>query len=332
MSKKFDLVQATNDDLWRVLCLMSEQFNTESFIQRARLVHGDKYDYSKVNYIRSHSKVIIICPIHNEFYQTPKLHLKGSGCKLCAIGWNSVFVNNSSSDKEKFIAKANYIHNNKYNYDKTEYNRASVKVTITCPFHGDFSQTPNAHLGGQGCTKCKILKLRQTFSLSKEEFIRRASSMHNNKYNYSLVRYVNAHSKIKIICTKHGIFKQEPNCHLDGSGCPRCRGSKGELSLDKILTFYGICFIREKRFKSCKINKPMRFDFYLPDYNILIEYQGQQHFVPHRLCNTLASLLYIVRNDEYKKRWAIEHGYIFKEYNYKQSWAFIEKDIKKLLK
>jgi len=114
-----------------------------------------------------------------------------------------------------------------------------------------------------------------------EEFIERARKIHGDKYDYSLVEYKNAKTKIKIICSIHGVFEQIPDNHLRKKyGCPFCRESQGEKEIAKILTEMNISFERQKKFEDCKNKLPLPFDFYIPSLNLLIEYQGIQHFKP----------------------------------------------------
>ena len=125
---------------------------------------------------------------------------------------------------EKFIIDAKNIHDNKYDYSLVDYVKSSIKIKIICPIHGEFEQKPTHHLSGNGCHKCagdktKILKQSNT-----EEFIIKADKIHENNYDYSLVNYKNAHTKIKIICPEHGEFEQQPNNHLSGHGCSKCVG------------------------------------------------------------------------------------------------------------
>lgn len=126
---------------------------TSYFINRAKKFHGDRYDYSKVNYTKSRTKVKIICNIHGEFNQTPHAHLSGQGCKECKrysrLDWKRLKI-------EDFVKKANKVHKNKYIYKKSKVNGNKNKVIITCPIHGDFQQSPNSHLKGRGCRKCYL--------------------------------------------------------------------------------------------------------------------------------------------------------------------------------
>lgn len=125
---------------------------TEEFIKRAKKIHNNKYDYSKVEYKNRKTKVCIICPQHGEFWQTPDNHLEGKGCKYCSH-------QSFKHTKETFIEKARQIHGDKYDYSKVEYKNIRTKVCIICSKHGEFWQKPDGHLRGIGCTFCKESKL-----------------------------------------------------------------------------------------------------------------------------------------------------------------------------
>ena len=197
---------------------MSRKLITAEFIERARKVHGDKYDYSKVNYVDAHTKVRIVCPIHGEFEQKPYTHLNGVGCKKCGYEKNTL---TNSKTTEQFIHKAKEVHGDKYDYSKVEYKNNHTKVRIVCPTHGEFWQIANDHLNGHGCKKCN-----NVYRPSTEEFIERAKQIHGDKYDYSKVEYINALTKVCIICPTHGEFWQTPNMHLNGQGCRKCQYMK----------------------------------------------------------------------------------------------------------
>ena len=129
----------------------NKKLTTEEFISRAKLVHGDKYDYSKVNYINAKTKICIICPVHGEFWTLPSIHLSGHKCPKCVGG--------VKLSKEDFITKAKEIHNNKYDYSKVDYKNTITEVCIICPNHGEFWQEPAVHLSGCGCPICNESKL-----------------------------------------------------------------------------------------------------------------------------------------------------------------------------
>ncbi len=243
---------------------MGKRLTKDEFIGRSKEIHGDKYDYSKVEYINNGTKVCIICPEHGEFMQTPFNHMGGHGCPSCAP--------NKKMSTDCFLKKAKQVHGDKYNYSKVKYVNNSTKVTIICPIHGEFEQTPHDHLSGKGCIKCSGHKRKTT-----EEFIDAAKKVHGDKYDYSKVEYKNNKTKVCIICPKHGEFMQQPNSHLAGIGCPSCSNSKLENEVNDFLIENKIRYIDEKSFTWLD---GMRYDFYLMEYNIAIECQGEQHFIP----------------------------------------------------
>jgi hypothetical protein len=204
---------------------------TNRFIENSRKVHGNKYDYSLVEYITAKTPIKIICPIHGIFEQTPTLHLNSGGCKRCGIENGSQLRTLTTNE---FITKANIVHDNKYDYYNTNYMGSASIIKISCPLHGIFEQVANDHLHGHGCKQCGIEKRSQVIKLTTDEFISKSNSIHNNKYEYSLVEYINAHTKVKIICPTHGIFEQCPRTHLSGSGCKLCANKN--ISILRTLT------------------------------------------------------------------------------------------------
>ena len=141
----------------------SRSLTKEEFIKKAREVHGDKYDYSKVNYVNSTTEVEIICPKHGSFWQTPNSHLSGNGCKECG---KSNSAKSRSLTKEEFIKKAKEVHGDKYDYSKVNYVNSKTEVEIICPKHGSFKQRPAYHLSaGHGCPDCVMSKLEREVEL-----------------------------------------------------------------------------------------------------------------------------------------------------------------------
>ena len=202
---------------------MPKKLTKEEFIEKAQKVHGGKFDYSKVKYTDNATKVCIVCPIHGEFYQTPRGHLSGKGCRKCGVKKRS---EDRKSNSCEFICKANAIHGNKYDYSKVKYKRNHENVCIVCPEHGEFLQTPHNHLAGKGCPKCGMIRAKECLKTNESEFKVKASKIHGCKYDYSKVEYVNNLTKVCIICPEHGEFWQVPSSHLDGHGCPKCYAQK----------------------------------------------------------------------------------------------------------
>lgn len=186
---------------------------TEEFIEKAKSIHGDKYDYSKVNYINSKIKVIITCTLHsNDFEQEPTSHLKGRGCAKCS--------NHHRSNTEEFIEKAKAIHGDRYDYSEVDYAGVDTHVIVICKAHGPYNVTPYHHLKGENCRKCTGCAKR-----TQEEFIQKAISIHgSDKFDYSKSVYVGVNKPVIITCLKHNEeFKQSPYGHYSGKyGCKKC--------------------------------------------------------------------------------------------------------------
>ena len=186
--------------------------------------------------------------------------------------------------KETFIEEANLIHNNEYDYSLVDYKNNRTKVKIIHKICGsEFEQTPSNHLhktNPQGCPYCYGNTL-----MTKEQFIEKSKKTWGElSYDYSKVNYVNSRTKVFLKCNKHNYwFEQSPKKHYLGQGCIFCQPkSKGEDKIASFLKEHNIDFKKEYSFKDCKYKRILPFDFYLPDYNIVIEYQGEQHFKQDR--------------------------------------------------
>ncbi|URQ64333.1 endonuclease domain-containing protein [SAR86 cluster bacterium] len=198
---------------------MPLRLSTEDFIKKAKIKHKNKFDYSKVKYINSHSKVKIKCSKHGFFFQTPNSHLSTKyACKICAE--NGVILKNRRS-KADFIKEAKKVHGNRYIYKNVDYQGSQKKISIICRKHGPFLTLPSVHLDGRNCNKCSTEIGARKISLSTNSFIKQAKAFHGNKYDYSEVKYKNQRTKVTIICPKHGKFKAVPTAHLR-SDCYKC--------------------------------------------------------------------------------------------------------------
>lgn len=183
---------------------------TKKFIEKAKAVHGDRYDYSKSVWKGYHKKLTIICPDHGEFEQAGGIHYR-CGCPKCNGG--------TKFTKDDFIKKANEVHNNRYDYSKVNYRGIKEKVIIICPDHGEFEQNPSNHIHlGNGCPYCSGNK-----KITLKEFVLKANILHSNKYDYSKTKFKRLDDTATIICPKHGEFKQVIENHLyNKNGCPKC--------------------------------------------------------------------------------------------------------------
>ena len=276
--------------------MAGKRLSLEEFINKSKLIHLNKYDYSLVEYINSHTKVKIKCLIHGVFEQLPNSHLNGCGCKECAK--KTVSEKNSIS-KKVFIENARRIHGDKYNYNNVIYVNKREKIKIICSIHGEFKQTADSHIYQKsGCPKCgyMIIKLKKHKTL--ESFISRAIAKHGLIYDYSLVKYTCVEDKVSIICKKHGIFEQKPYKHLQGQGCPLCSESKLEKQIREFLINNKINFISQCSKKNgFDWLGRKSLDFFLTDCKIAIECQGAQHFAPVDFGNKGTEHM----NDVYKK-------------------------------
>ena len=238
----------------------------ETFVFKSKNIYGDIYDYSLVDYINSNTPVKILCKTHGEFIVEPHYFLYAKkGCIYC---------NTKYKNLEFFIEDAVKIHGSKYRYEIIDYLTKHSYITVVCQKHGKFAQKIYSHLEGYGCSKCQDDNRRKSIGT----FIEQAKNVHGNKYDYSEVEYYNTNTKVKIKCDKHGFFYQRPKQHLNSEGCPSCNESKGEKTVREFLIKNNIKYIPQMKFDGCiNINK-LPFDFYLPEKNICIEYDGEQHF------------------------------------------------------
>lgn len=197
----------------------------DTFLEKALKLHGDKYDYSSVDYVNSKLKVIIICKKHGEFLQTPNSHLMGQGCPLCALDNKRGRAEANRLTTEDFISRAKEIHGDLYDYSMVDYKSYHDKVIICCSKHGEFEQTPASHLSGKGCAKChhdrlakvQILPDEVVFSIAQNKF---------PSYDFSEAHYNGRNSTAKVICPNHGAISMSWKYILHSKNkdaCPTCR-------------------------------------------------------------------------------------------------------------
>lgn len=218
---------------------MPRRATTAEFIAKGRKAHGDKYDYSKVDYQGNKVPVTITCPDHGDFNQRPDQHLN-HGCKDC--GYEKV-SKSLLHTKEEFIEDALKIHGEHYDYSKVVYIGNKDPVIIGCPKHGDFPQRPNDHLTGYGCPKCGTEQCHDKLRRTQSEFIDLAVGAHGDRYDYSKVVYVRNDEPVIIGCPDHGDFPQKPTIHINtGGGCPACAGNlkkTNEIYMKEVIKKHG---------------------------------------------------------------------------------------------
>ena len=282
-------------------CYGTPKYTTEAFIEKAREKHGDKYDYSKVDYKGNKTKVNIICPIHGEFSQLAGSHLRGSGGPDC-----SGFFGRGERIRftmETFLKRSRENHTTQYDYSEVYFKDSSDKVKIICPQHGAFWQSARYHAKGGNCPRCA-----GSYYMTSEDFVEKARLVHGDKYDYSKVKYKNYYTKVCIICPKHGEFWQVPNNHLFGAGCPTCPQSNLEGEMRDFLIRNHVVFEQEKGFPWLRKKRKLFLDFFLPEYMLAIECQGGQHFKPVPLFGGDDFFKLTMERDKAKNELCKEHG------------------------
>lgn len=286
---------------------MPAKKTTLEFIEQARIVHGEMYDYLLVEYTGARNNVDIRCYHHGVFAQLAASHTSGSGCPACG---------KDAADKEKrlktavFIERSKEIHGNLYDYSRVICVDRKKEVLIGCGSHGLYTQAPDSHLRGSGCPKCGNIKAGLSTRITQQEFITKANSVHGGRYDYSLVNYRGNKIKVRILCPMHGVFEQTPNSHADrAKGCPKCSLSKGELRISGLLDSLGVKYEQQKKFNECRGHYPLPYDFYLPEFKTLIEYDGKQHFEPSPRFGGQKAFKRTLKNDHIKTIFAQSWGY-----------------------
>lgn len=308
-----------------------KKLTTQQVVNRFKNVHGIKYDYSKVQYNGMDEKVIITCPVHGDFEQTPHNHLR-YGCLRCGINKQ---VSSRTISSDTFIKCAKKKFGNKFDYSFVKYVNSKTPVKILCKKHGIFEQLPYTHLHSYGCPKCGLEEGAKKSSYTKksrkrcfslENFKKVCTELFCGKYDYSLItedNWCGLESHVDIICPVHGVFNQLAKSHRWGRGCKKCNQSKGEFQIQLFLNKTGIKYKTEYTFDDCVDKCALPFDFVLfnEDGTIkcIIEYQGRQHFEVAKFWGkTEFDLIEQQRRDQIKRDYCTSHNYCLLEVSYNQ--------------
>ena len=278
---------------------MPRALTRDSFIEKANSIFNGKYSYEKVNYVDYKTEVTITCPIHGDFKQRPSNHLKGHGCPHCA-------KNGVRPTLEAFRAR---FSDKMINLSEFEYKRATNAGKCLCERCGNvWYTTPMSLMKGSGCPRCAKERRVMKRTSNIDEFIRKIQEKHGINYDFSEAKYVNAITKMAVICPSHGKFFMTPNDLLSGHGCPICSSSRLESEVRKILSENNIDFEEQKRFEWLRLKKPLSLDFYLPKQNIAIECQGIQHYKAIERFGGEEELVRIKNRDFIKKELCEKEG------------------------
>jgi very-short-patch-repair endonuclease len=291
---------------------MGAKKTQERFIKEAQDIWGNTLDFTKVEYKGSSTKVLVICKMHGPWSILPSDLLCGHGCFKCKCENQGKLLRDTT---KSFKAKVYKIYGNTFDLSKVNYKYSQIKVIIICRKHGSFSITPNDFLSLKGCSKCS-----KHYSPSTNEFLEMIPLWYKQKYDLTGVKYKKMHAYVKVRCKVkgHGVWKVTPaNILSKHSGCPKCKNSVAEALIKKWLIQHNQLFETETHFKGCRNKRTLKFDFYLPKLNVLIEYDGIQHFKPVEWFGGKEALKSQQLRDKIKTKWAKQKGYKLLRIHYK---------------
>lgn len=257
------------------------------FIDQASKIHNGAYLYDKVKLVNTHTPVIITCPVHGDFLKRPVKHISAKeGCPECSkkakVSSRCKFTN-----FDEIVEAASTVHQFEYQYHKVvssnQYITTNDTLVINCPIHGAFEQTINKHIYQKtGCPQCFVDRNARKRTKTTEQFIKDSIQVHGDLYDYTDTVYYGAHKPVQIKCKQHGIFEITPANHiLKQQGCNLCHTSGPELIIHQMLTENNINFVHQYSTDQCVspfTGRPLKFDFFLPDHRIIIEYDGIYHY------------------------------------------------------
>ena len=252
-------------------------------LEKAKIVHKNKYDYPKQDYSGSLvNKILIICPVHGEFKQSLKSHIKGNGCRHCG---KELASSKTKFSFEKAVSHLKLVHGDTYEYPMQEYVSAASKLKIVCKEHGEFYQAFYCHKEGQGCPKCGVASRQLIRRPSFNEVLDKCRAIHGDTYQYPEQECVNGKTMLKIICKKHGEFSQLVESHVAGSGCRQCTSSSSKGELELASSFSEFSPLLNHRFsikefnnisviKNSKQINIMELDVFFKELNVAVEFNG----------------------------------------------------------
>lgn len=242
----------------------------EELLELYKVKHGNFYNYSFMDLNNKiNGKIKIICPIHGEFLQHHYDHIS-AGCPTCGnvrkkINQSKILINNLEDLEKKY--------GDKFDFSKSNYKNSSSTLIVRCKEHNQYFKNTTYHIvRGAGCSTCKKEKISSKKKLGRQIFIDRSISIHNEKYDYSLVSYNTLIDPVEIICKKHGIFKQKPREHIRGHGCPQCASTTISYISQQWLNTFNICL--EKEYKILHETGYFIVDGYDSSTNTVYEFYG----------------------------------------------------------
>ncbi len=261
------------------LYLLPQEQKNQLFVLKSQK-HNGYYNYKKSNYTNAKTKVEIICPVHGSFWQIPEAHWNGQGCPICGKTKSQSANTKNKKTTEQFVIKSQEVHGkDEHDYSEAKYVNSKTKVKIKHNKCGKFFwQLPEDHIKGHGCLECGNQRMQKTH----EQFVKEVEDVHGSHLSV-IGEYQGKRTKIRFRCNDCGkISLNMPKNVLDGNKCNHCKSSRGEKQIAIILEKTTLNFQTQHHFNKHPFLRSktsyLAFDFYLPDYNLCIEYDGQQHY------------------------------------------------------
>jgi hypothetical protein len=295
---------------------ISASWTQQLFIEECTRVHEGKYNYLNTIFTTTNRTIKADCPIHGEFEQMACEHLRGRGCEKCGRAQIGLARRLSFKQWKKI---ADETHRENYEYDKSSYTTSKGTIRIRCSKHGWFEQRAGMHAYvGHGCEQCGNERVSSLRTRTLEQLLKQALAVHGNTYDYSEIKsdqesnnvIYDSVGKIPIICKEHGVFSINPNNHIYlQQGCPECSATKGEVRVRQYLELNQIDYVFQWSDHDCTDKGKLRFDFYLPDHRVAIEFDGQQHFMPVNFTGSMTEKEMIAKFDDVLRRDAIKEDW-----------------------
>jgi hypothetical protein len=250
----------------------------KDFIENVnKLYKKDLYDYSHIDYVDRKTKISPFCNKHKKFFsKTPMKMLQGHGCPDCGREKQN---KSRRKTQEQFLREILAI-DSPYDFSKFIYSGHGVQSVVICEKHGEWSTTPASLLKNKGCLYCanenrnnkKVENAKMKFFTNMKKIF--------PEYDFSQFNYYRKSTHGTVVCPDHGSWETSPTLLVNSRGCPTCNKSKGERRVQNYLDLILCSYETQKRFINCKNERELPIDFFIPDYNMLIEYQGEQHYKP----------------------------------------------------
>lgn len=312
----------------------------KTFVSKSKKTHclndgTPLYDYSLSEYIDTYTPVDVICKVHGIFKVPPVRHNGNDrqGCPKCS---KISYSRKRGTNKNDFVELSKEKYGNKFDYSNVQsFVNESSTVSLKCLYHNEqFDQVVSTHLAKKtihGCPLCAKETAKSIRTDTRDDFIRKARILHNNEFGYDNVIYKGTYKKILITCFEHGDFSMTPNSHMNGRGCPTCKTTEAKC-IQRDIDPHFIKLEKEKKFDDCVSVRRLPFDRYVSHLNMLLEYDGEMHFIFKKRFHKTEDNFEKVRNhDKIKTEYAINNGYNFIRIAYYEDHVAVLESFLKLI-